>query len=119
MNKKILNKAISISKALNNNKQNICAIITDKKDRILSIGINFYNKSHPMQKKYAIKVGNLDKIWLHAEINAITKVPYGKKPYAIYVARCGADDKPRLAKPCTICELAIKASGIQKIFYTK
>jgi len=34
MNKKILNKAIELSTVINNKKQNICAIIVDRKNKI-------------------------------------------------------------------------------------
>lgn len=119
MNKRILNKASKIASFLESNKQKICAIITDKKDRILSIGVNNYNKSHPVMKLYAEKYDNPNKIYLHAEINALVSLPYGKKPYSIYISRIGFNNKPLLAKPCKICQRAIEDAGIKNIYYTK
>ncbi|MCK9544353.1 MAG: hypothetical protein M0R03_20225 [Novosphingobium sp.] len=118
MNKRILNKAINIAKILKNRKQNICAIIVDKKNNILSIGVNFYTKSHPMQKKYADACGEPDKLWVHAEVNSVSKIPYGRKPYAIYVARVTPSGKVKLAKPCQICSKLLADRGIKNIYYT-
>lgn len=119
MNKRILNKAISISRSMDNNGQNICAIIVDKKNKILSIGLNQYNKSHPLQKEYAKKYDNENKIYLHAELASLIGLPYGKVPYAIYIARTGANGEPRICKPCKICTKAIQDYKIEKIYYTK
>lgn len=119
MNKRILQKALNIAKLLENQKQTICAIVVDKKDRILSIGCNRYEKSHPVQYKYAKKTGNENKMFLHAEVEALIKIPYGKQPHAIYIARTGSKGEPRLAKPCPICDLAIKSRNINEVYYTK
>ena len=83
----MLNKAIKLAHFNLDWKFRLCAIVTDKKRNILSVGINSYNKTHPTQAYYAEKYGNKDRIFLHAEIDALTKIPYGKKPYAIYIAR--------------------------------
>ena len=52
-------------------------------------------------------------------MDALRKIPYGKKPYAIYVARAGANRDKRLAKPCNICQQAIEEAEIKEIYYTK
>ena len=115
----MLNKALKyVFNSKNKDKFNLCAIITDKKRSILSIGWNSYSKTHPTQAYYAEKIGNENRIFIHAEIDALIKIPYGKKPYAIYVARANKDGKPLLAKPCLICSEAIKGAGIKKIYYT-
>lgn len=119
MNKRILNKAISIARLMENDKQNICTIITDKKNKILSIGCNSYKKTSPLQKKYAKKFGNENKEFNHSEIDAIRKLPYGKKPYAIYVARVNKFGKKMLSKPCKICSKAIEDYGIKEVYYTR
>lgn len=120
MNQKIMNKCIELANTINNKKQNICAIIVDKRDRILSVGYNSYQKSNPLQKKYADRVGKIWSIFNHAEISAIEKLN-GGIPYAIYVSRVNKNGKPRLSKPCSICALAIQEIGIKEenIFYTR
>jgi deoxycytidylate deaminase len=112
----MINKAIKIAKTLPKDKYRIVAIITDKRGRILSKGFNSYKKTHPKQLFYARKIGNKDKIFKHAEIDALIKCKH--KPYAIYLARLGKNNKPLLSKPCKLCQLALKDAGIKKIYHT-
>ena len=95
---------------------NFVAIITDKKDRVLSIGRNSYKKTHPMQAQYAIQDNQSEKIYLHAEIDALVRC--SKQPYKIFIARTDRHGKVRAAKPCSICHRAIQASGIKHIYWT-
>jgi deoxycytidylate deaminase len=95
----------------------IAAAVLDKQGRVLSIGTNSYVKTHPRQAEYAKKVGAYDKSWLHAEVSALVKVKSGV-PYKIVVVRVGNDGELRLAKPCKVCEMAIKQAGIKVIEYT-
>lgn len=112
----MLNQAIEIAKNLTNRKHRLVAIITDKKDRILSIGVNSYQKTHPKQAYFAEKYGNKNRIYLHAEIDALIKCKH--KAHKIYVARINKKGLPLLAKPCQICQQAIKDIGIKKIYHT-
>ena len=63
-------------------------------------------------------MANLDyKEYLHAEIGAIIKS--GRKvAYAIVVVRMTPGGKFANAKPCPVCQLAIKESGIQEVWYS-
>jgi tRNA(Arg) A34 adenosine deaminase TadA len=99
-------------------KQIITAIIYDKKGRVLSIGQNDYEKTHPMMFKYGKQVGMPERIYLHAEIAAITRCIDMKKAHRMLITRFTKDGKPALAKPCPICESAIKATKIQIVDYT-
>ena len=101
-----------------NHRHSIKAIIYDKRGRVLSIGENSYVKSHPVQKKYAVKAQEPHKIFLHAEIHAILKVPDISKAHKISIFRFGEGGKPRLAAPCKICESAIAATPIKVVEYT-
>lgn len=94
------------------------AIIYDKRGKILSIGENSYVKTHPMQAKYAQKVGLPDKIFLHAEMHAIVKCKDLSKAHKIVVMRFDENGKPANAKPCPICRSAIEASGIKVVEHT-
>lgn len=117
----MLHKALKLVNSYKKDKYCLCAIITDKKGNILSVGKNDYFRSHPTQAYYAEKCGNKHSIFIHAEIDALTKIPYGKKPYAIYIARINKNGEPVIAKPCQICQEAIKDAGIKEnnIYYTK
>lgn len=59
----------------------------------------------------------MNRPFLHAEVAALLKCGT-KKPYAIAIERRTRDGKPALAKPCSICEQAIKAWGVQRISYS-
>lgn len=87
----------------------------DSKYNIISYGTNSYVKTHPLQKRYAIKIGNIFKIFLHAEVSAIVKTK--SKPYGLIVLRFDKLWNYCISKPCPICELAIKKRGIKKIIY--
>lgn len=100
------------------NKQQITAVIYDRKGRILSVGQNSYIKTHPYQAELARQVGEHYKIYLHAEVHAITRCRDLKRAYKIRVFRFDKKGKPILAKPCEICNTAIKAAGITIVQHT-
>lgn len=101
-------------------QQRIVATALDKKGRIIGVGSNSYKKTHPIMKELAFKAG-LDnaehKLFLHAEIQAILKAG-DQNIDTICVARKGRKNQPLTAKPCQICEEAIKLFGIKNVFYT-
>jgi deoxycytidylate deaminase len=99
-------------------RHNLTAIITDKRDRILSIGKNSYVKTHPLQAHYARKSGVSDKIFLHAEIAAIVKCRDIEKAHKITIIRVNNQGQERPAKPCPICMQAILETGIKIIKHT-
>jgi len=99
-------------------KHSLTAVIYDKRGRVLSIGQNNYTKTHTLQAKYAMKAGKPQSLYLHAEIHAITKCRDLSKAHKIFISRWGKDGSPRLAKPCKICEEAIREAGIKLIEYT-
>lgn len=98
--------------------QDITAIIYDKKGRVISIGKNSYVKSHPKQARHACKVGLPEKIFLHAEMDAIIRCKSLLKAHKIFVSRISAKGKYVNAKPCPICQDAIKEAGIQLVEWT-
>ena len=99
-------------------KHILTAVIYDRKGRILSKGENDYCKSHPRQANYAIKVGMPQKIFLHAEIDAIIKCKHIDRAYKIFIGRFGKDGRPLPAGPCPICIEAIKNTPIVVIEHT-
>jgi len=98
--------------------QALTAIIYDKRGRVLSIGKNSYIKTHPLQAKYANKVGLPEKQYLHAEIAAIVRCRDLAKAHRIEVLRVGRNGSLLLAKPCPVCQTAIEAAGIRNIEHT-
>lgn len=98
----------------------IFAKITDKRGRVLSIGFNSYIKTAPLQAKWAVRNKLPKKEFIHAEMMAISRLKYQhlSKVHAIYVYRFDASGRPALAKPCKICQSAIKAANIKHVYYT-
>jgi deoxycytidylate deaminase len=113
----MLNEAITIASKLANKKQRICAIITDKRGRIVSTGCNSYTKSHPRMAYYCEVTKQQHKIFLHAELDAIIKTKR-KIPNTIYIARVDKQGIPLPCQPCEICKLAIQDAGIKNIIHT-
>ena len=99
-------------------KQNITAIITDKRGRILSIGKNSYAKTHRIMATYGSAVGHPEKQFLHAEVAAIIKCKAIDKAHKIFVSRVLSNGEHGLAKPCPVCAHAIKLAGIKIIEHT-
>lgn len=103
---------------MSNKQFDMTAFIYDKRGRIISIGKNSYVKTHPMQAEHAAKVGEPYKIFMHAEIRAITRCKNLDKAHSIRIMRYREDGTPGSAKPCKICMSAIKQAGIKHIEYT-
>lgn len=99
-------------------RQQITAIIYDKRGRVLSIGQNSYVKTHPLQAKHANLVGLHDKVFLHAEVHAIARCHDLSRAHKIVVTRWDRNGLPVNAKPCKICQSAIEAAGIKIVEHT-
>lgn len=99
-------------------KYEITAFIYDRKGNILSIGKNSYVKTHPLQAMHAKACGLEEKIFMHAEINAIAKCRDLSKAYRMVVTRFDAEGKERNAKPCRICSRALSFTGIRELVHT-
>lgn len=101
-------------------QQRLCSVVSDKRGRVLSIGINSYNKSHPLQAKYAEQVGNPAACYLHSEVASLVALGYNDrlKAYKISVARVLKNGEVGLVAPCTACQNAIKEFNIKVVEYT-
>jgi deoxycytidylate deaminase len=96
-------------------QQNITAVIYNKRGRIIAIGKNSYIKTHPLQAKYANRVNEKERIYLHAEIAALVKLKDWSEAYKIVVVRLNRAGVPVSAKPCPGCQLAIREAGIKVV----
>jgi deoxycytidylate deaminase len=103
---------------LSKKRFDITAIVYDKRGRVLSIGKNSYVKTHPHMAFHAAHVGLPEKQFLHAEVHAIVKCRDLKKAHKIVVLRYDSEGNPKNAKPCPVCESAIRASGIKIVEHT-
>lgn len=99
-------------------RYNITAIIYDKRGRVLSVGKNSYIKTHPLQATHAIQAGEPHKVFLHAEVHAISKIRDLSKAHSMRIFRFLEDGTPGSAKPCKVCQSAIKSAGIDIVEHT-
>ena len=82
-----------------------------KKNRVVGVGYNKPNKTHPRSTN-AYKT-------IHAELDAILDCSRSElEDSDIYVFREGCSQKPRLAKPCEHCQRLIEEVGIARVFYS-
>lgn len=73
-------------------------------------------KTHPIQAKYAKKMGLPKKVSLHAELRACI---LARRPVTfLVVARVSKHGQLKLAKPCGLCQLAMKEAGVEEVWYS-
>jgi deoxycytidylate deaminase len=89
-------------------KQQMGAILVRQKE-ILSKGFNRNVSLYKVLTRYGLLYS------IHAEMDALRKLPYGKaKGATIYVSRAGF----RMSKPCEFCMPVLKYAGITRIVYS-
>ena len=98
-------------------KHTLIARCYDKRGTLISSATNSYTKTHPLMVHYGQQTGNPNRPYLHAELAALLKCGT-RRPFSIFVERIRKDGSTALAKPCPICERAIKAWGVQRVAYT-
>jgi tRNA(Arg) A34 adenosine deaminase TadA len=92
------------------------AVALDSKGNILSFRTNDYAKTHPKMARFSKKAQIPHKIYLHAEVAAIVATRYPIE--ALIVARTLKDGSFAYARPCPICQLAIREAKIKRVYYT-
>lgn len=95
----------------------IKATCYDKRGRVISSGENNYRKSHPLMQRFAKEVGLENKIYLHAEVQALLRAG-DREIHTIFVERYNADGSPATARPCPICQKAISYFGVKRVIFT-
>lgn len=100
-------------------KRRYCIVSSafDSKGRLIATKTNQYNKTHPLQKHFAILAGEPYKEALHSEIAcliACKNTPVEK----VVVVRYDSFGKLKLAKPCKTCQTALKSYGVKEIYYS-
>lgn len=118
MNKIFIKRSLQLAMEIalySDHRCKIGCVVTDKRGKIISQGFNRL-KTHPTQAHYAKRYGNIHQIYLHAEISALIKCR--EAPHTIFIARHLRSGKEGIGKPCPICEMAIKESGVKNVIYT-
>lgn len=114
VNEDFKDKTIELAKT-SVSRRKVGAILSNK-NNIVSSATNLEAKSHPIQAEWAKKAGKPKCIFLHAEIHALIQAK--EDADSIYVARVSKHDEIRMAKPCEICELALRSAGVKNVYYT-
>jgi deoxycytidylate deaminase len=112
----IMDLAIKVAESSQSRKK-VGALLLQK-NKVITQAVNQDTKSHPIQAKFAHMVGLHEKIYLHAEMSALVRCKSDAD--TIVVVRLGGHSGHELrnAKPCPICQLAIKEFGVEHIYYT-
>jgi tRNA(Arg) A34 adenosine deaminase TadA len=112
----VLQLAIKTAKS-SPSKKKIGAILL-RKNKVIVTATNLEKKTHPIQAFLAEKVGLDEKIYLHAEVNALIKSK--EKADTIVVARIGGHghDELRMSKPCPICQMALEMNNVNRVIYS-
>jgi deoxycytidylate deaminase len=93
------------------------------KEKIISIGINHPNKTHPRNLQFGYRnkrnqpINNI--IGIHSELAAVIKL--GRQDLNdldIVNTRIDRNNQLALAKPCVGCQDMLKQLGINNIFYS-
>ncbi len=64
-----------------------------------------------------MQVGRVHKVFLHAEIAALVRAK--REVHTLIIARIlHGNGNIATSKPCPVCEAAIKAAGVKKVYYT-
>ena len=94
----------------------ITALAYDRRGKLLAVGKNSYEKTHPLQAKFGKSSGKPNAIYLHAELAALLK---SREPvHKLVVSRYDKNGKAVNAKPCPSCQLAIKYFGVKHVEHT-
>ena len=99
--------------AMSNGRTYHVAAILKRKGCVVRVGENT-DKTHPKFKRQYP-----DGTWashMHAEMNVLRFAQPGDEIEVIRFSKCG--DQRTMAKPCKLCQEAIKRAGIKKVKYT-
>ena len=98
-------------------KFEIVSTTFDKRGYVIASAFNDYNKSHPLMKILGERVGKPENVYLHSEVLALLRSK-DKTVDSIVVKRYDSKGEMTLAKPCVICQEALKMFGVKKVIYT-
>lgn len=125
LKEEILNQVVAVAMASNAPKK-IGSILLNKKNRVISAGVNSYERTHPVQywaAKNASKVFNEPqlekKIFGHAEIFSLIKAKEDAE--TIVVCRVGGHGGKELrnSRPCRICSnYILNCSRVVHVHYS-
>jgi len=113
----MLSTAVQLARENPVHKFKFGAVISTKRNKIISTGQNSFSRTHPLQARYGKKHIHEDACFVHAELASIIKAR--GKGHTLWVARVKLTDEIGLAKPCPSCMAVIQnETELKKIVYT-
>lgn len=105
---------------LEKKKQCTIAFVLNSRGRVMKEGWNSLERTHPLQAESGILAGNKNKIYLHAETHAISRVRYPDLPNmrGIVVIRLNRSLELMYAAPCECCSKLIEKYSIETIVHS-
>jgi tRNA(Arg) A34 adenosine deaminase TadA len=116
VNSQLFNKLCKIAKSLRNDSRYKHFSFILHKKRIVSVGWNNTNKSHPIAKKYGHRFNSR-----HSEVHAVSKFPYRIKKLrdcVIVNIRLTKKGKIAISKPCRFCQQFLAEIRIKEVWFT-
>ncbi len=97
------------------NSRHSAAIV--HKNKVIAVGYS-KRKTHPLMRRFQT---SLDKNFLHAEIDAISKVKDKSilKDSVLFVNRLSKGNQILNSEPCSSCKKAIEFYGIKETYWTR
>lgn len=93
-----------------------------KKNRLVGLGFNNYNKLHPYHRfghyKPTRDSNAKYKPSLHGEIDLLSKLKHNPSEITFAVARINNKNEVALAKPCINCQTVLDKVGFHRIIYS-
>lgn len=111
-------RQIAVAIPYQKHRKRVVAVLSDKRGKIVSIGINSYEKTCAKQARIAKRLGLDEKVYTHAESSALNQDKMGKG-YKLTVVRVDAHGELCYSAPCVICGERIKqAKNIKIVEYS-
>ena len=111
-----VSKRVCLEHYSSKRRQNLVAVVFDKKGNFISCGYNSYEKTHPLQKKFGV---NIFKEFMHAEIEALVKGLRNTQleGCTVCIVRLSKQLEDKLGFPCDGCYEALKTFKLKKVIF--
>lgn len=97
----------------------ITASAFDKRGRLIASANNSYKDSCSLMRYYAMKTGNFQRVFNHAEVHCLAKaMKMNKVVDTLVIVRYDCSGRMKDSRPCEICQEAISDFKVRKVIYS-
>jgi deoxycytidylate deaminase len=126
MNPKLYNRIVEFATSLKPQKQSgekFHVAVASRKNRIICVGWNDYNKPHNPNRFGEYHSNKFNKneysACKHAEISLIIRLgEENLDNYDVTVVRIDNNGKPNMSRPCVNCARVLRSLNVNKMFYS-